>query len=77
MPAKQQTTDDGILGLCWPKVLGFLLAYSTPDYLQTLTAGIDAILLEDAEKPDVWQIFGNENVLEIMDTLRFLKIETT
>jgi hypothetical protein len=60
-----------IMGFCWPSVLAPLLSYYTPSYVQQLLAGIDAVLVEMPDLPETWQIFGNAQIVDLMDKLGF------
>jgi len=61
----------GIVGYCWPSVLGPLLLYSRPQFIKQLLAGIDAVLVELPDLPDAWQIYGGERVAKVLRELGF------
>jgi len=61
----------GIVGYCWPSVLGPLLLYSRPQFIKQLLAGIDAVLVELPDLPDAWQIYGGEKVAKVLKELGF------
>jgi len=61
----------GIVGYCWPSVLGPLLSYSRPQFIKQLLAGIDAVLVELPDLPDAWQIYGGERSAKVLRELGF------
>jgi hypothetical protein len=69
----QEDLSGGILGYCWPSVMASLLHHYTPEAVQRLLAGIDAVLVEFADLPVTWQVFGREGVAEMFDRLGFVR----
>jgi hypothetical protein len=68
-PADAQ--GSGIVGYCWPSVLGPLLSYSRPQFVKQLLAGIDAVQVELPDLPDAWQIYGGEKIAKVLGELGF------
>lgn len=54
--------EEGILGLCWPSVLGPLLTHCSTQYVAQLLHGVVAVLVEFADLPETWQIFGSSEI---------------
>lgn len=49
---------DAVIGCCWPSVLSAMLAHSPASTVQSLLAGIEAVLVELPDLPETWQVFG-------------------
>jgi hypothetical protein len=62
-----------ILGYCWPGVMSMLLAHNTPSCVGHLIAGIDAVLVESADQPETWQLFGPPQVAELLNRFGFIQ----
>jgi pSer/pThr/pTyr-binding forkhead associated (FHA) protein len=56
-----QGAADSVVGYCWPSVLGPLLSFYRPQFVNKLLSGIDAVLVEFADLPDTWQIYAKED----------------
>lgn len=54
--------EEGILGLCWPSVLAPVLAHFPTASVAQLLTGISAVLLEFADLPESWQIYGSSEI---------------
>jgi pSer/pThr/pTyr-binding forkhead associated (FHA) protein len=54
--------EEGILGLCWPSVLGSLLMHCSTQYVAPLLHGVSAVLFEFTDLPETWQIFGSSEI---------------
>jgi hypothetical protein len=54
--------EEGIIGICWPSVLSSLLAHFTTQYVAQLLNGISAVLLEFADLPESWQVYGSSEI---------------
>ena len=63
--------NDPILGYCWPSVLAQLLAHYAPESVQRLLTGIDAVLVEFAELPETWQLYGTRDLVGQLSRLGF------
>jgi len=50
--------SDAVIGCCWPSVLSAMLAHSPAATVQSLLAGIEAVLVELPDLPETWQVFG-------------------
>jgi hypothetical protein len=74
---KPKRPDQGgsILGYCWPSVMSMLLAHNTPGLVKHLLAGIDAVLVELADLPETWQLFGSGQLVEVMRRFGFVERE--
>ena len=73
--AKPQASAEGgaILGVCWPSLLGPILAHFTPRLVRDLMAGIDAVLVEASEPPGAWQLYGGGQLVKMLDDLGFCR----
>jgi hypothetical protein len=65
----QTDPSGGILGFCWPSVMASLLLHFNPESVARLLEGIDAVLVEFPDLPLTWQLFGRENVGEMLGQL--------
>ena len=63
--------NDPIIGYCWPSVLAPLLSHYTPDFVQRLLEGIDAVLVEFPDLPDTWQLYGRRELVGLLCRLGF------
>ncbi|MDA1015138.1 MAG: FHA domain-containing protein [Planctomycetota bacterium] len=52
----------GIAGYCWPSVLGQLLENSDDSVVGPILPNETAILIEDPDGDDVWQVFGHPDL---------------
>jgi len=66
----------GIVGYCWPSVMAPLLAHYTPDFVERLLDGIDAVLVELPDLPITWQVYGRDQLPEVLDGLGFARQQT-
>ena len=66
--AKEHGHDDGqtVFGYCWPSILGFLLMNFSKEFLGRLMTGVEAILVEFPDFPESWQLFGNEQIKDVL-----------
>jgi hypothetical protein len=71
--AKANAADlnTAILGYCWPSVLVSLLSHHTPNFVQQLLTGIDAVLVEMPDLPETWQVFGTGQIVDLLDQIGF------
>jgi hypothetical protein len=65
----------GILGCCWPSLLGSLLSHFTASFVRDWMAGIDAVLIESLDPPRTWQIYGSGQITQMLDQLGFRRQE--
>jgi hypothetical protein len=70
---KQPDQGGAILGYCWPGVMSMLLAHNTPSFVNHLIAGIDAVLVEFADLPETWQLFGQPQIAEVLTRFGFVQ----
>ncbi len=70
---KQPDQGGAILGYCWPGVMSMLLAHNTPALVNHLIAGIEAVLVEFADLPETWQLFGPPQVAEMLNRIGFVQ----
>jgi len=68
---KRPEQGGGILGYCWPSVMSMLLAHNTPGFVGRLLTGIDAVLVEFADLPETWQLFGQRQLAELLPRFGF------
>jgi pSer/pThr/pTyr-binding forkhead associated (FHA) protein len=54
---------NGIVGICWPSVLGAMLNYDQSGTIQPLLETFDIILLEMADLPEMWQMYSTSELL--------------
>jgi len=69
---KREDLSGGIVGYCWPSVMAMLLAHGTPEFVQKLLAGIDAVQVELPDLPDTWQLYGSSRLAGELDQLGFV-----
>ena len=67
---KPPNQGGAILGYCWPGVLSMLLA-TTRRPCQPPLDGIEAVLVEFADLPETWQVFGRPPLVQRLDSPRF------
>lgn len=58
---------DAVMGYCWPSVLSATLAHSPAAVVQSLLAGIEAVLVELPDLPETWQVFGPAELRHYFD----------
>lgn len=58
---------DAVIGGCWPSVLSAMLAHSPAATVQSLLAGIEAVLVELPDLPETWQVFGPAELRQRFD----------
>lgn len=58
---------DAVIGCCWPSVLSAMLAHSPAATVQSLLAGIEAVLVELPDLPETWQVFGPAELRQRLD----------
>jgi hypothetical protein len=58
-----------VVGYCWPSVLGPLLANYRKDRAQQLMDKIGAILIEDQDEPEYWQVFSPNNLKTVFERI--------
>ena len=68
---KRPDQGGGILGYCWPSIMSMLLAHNTPGFVGRLLTGIDAVLVEFADLPETWQLFGQRQLAELLPRFGF------
>jgi hypothetical protein len=75
---KGKRPDQGgaILGYCWPGVMSMLLAHNTPGFVNHLMDGIEAVLVEFADLPETWQLFGKIEMAELLNRIGFVQKTT-
>jgi hypothetical protein len=69
---KRPEQGGAILGYCWPGVMSMLLAHNTPAFVSHLIGGIEAVLVEFADLPETWQLFGQPQVAELLNRFGFV-----
>jgi hypothetical protein len=72
---KQSDATAGIIGYCWPGVMSMLLAHGMQNFTRRFFTGIDAILLELPDLPEIWQLFGPGPIAKMIDDLGFVRKE--
>lgn len=66
----QADSSSGIVGYCWPSVMAPLLSHSTPESVERILTGIEAVMVELPDLPETWQIYGRDSaVVELLDQL--------
>jgi pSer/pThr/pTyr-binding forkhead associated (FHA) protein len=69
-----ETVQQGaMVGYCWPSVLAPLLSHYTPQFVQQLLTGIDAVMVELPDFPETWQIYGRSGIAELLKKLGFVQ----
>lgn len=66
---RSRADDQSILGCCWPSVLGHLLYAGPSSSWGNLLKDVEAILMESAQQPDRWQIFGAAELPQRLESL--------
>ncbi len=72
---KQADPSAGIVGYCWPGVMSMLLAHGMHNFAGNFFTGIDAVLIELPDLPDVWQLYGPKSITKLVDDLGFVRKE--
>ncbi|MCC6127142.1 MAG: FHA domain-containing protein [Pirellulales bacterium] len=75
--AKPQQADPsaGIVGYCWPGVMSMLLAQGMHHFVRSFFTGIEAVLIELPDLPEIWQFFGPTSSAKLLDELGFVRKE--
>jgi hypothetical protein len=74
---KQTDLSAGIVGYCWPGVMSMLLAHGMHGFVGSFFTGIDAVLLELPDLPEVWQLYGQSAITKMVDELGFVRKESS
>jgi pSer/pThr/pTyr-binding forkhead associated (FHA) protein len=72
---KQADLSAGIVGYCWPGVMSMLLAHGMHNFVQNFFTGIDAVLIELPDLPEIWQFYGPSGAVKMIDELGFVRKE--
>jgi hypothetical protein len=72
---KQTDMSAGIVGYCWPGVLSMILAHGMHNFVGSFFTGIDAVLIELPDLPEVWQLYGPSAITKLIDDLGFARKE--
>jgi hypothetical protein len=72
---KQADLSAGIVGYCWPGVMSMLLAHGMRNFVGNFFTGIDAVLIELPDLPEIWQFYGPSSITKIIDELGFVRKE--
>jgi hypothetical protein len=72
---KQHDMSAGIIGYCWPGVMSMVLAHGMQNFTQRFFTGIDAVLVELPDLPEIWQFFGPASTAKMIDELGFVRKE--
>lgn len=70
---KRPEQGGAILGYCWPGVMSMLLAHNTPAFVSHLLGGIEAVLVEFADLPETWQLFGQRQLADVLTRFGFVQ----
>lgn len=73
---KREDLSGGIVGFCWPGVMAMLLAHNTPEFVRQLLDGIQAVLVELPDLTDTWQVYGETQIVELLDRAGFRRQES-
>jgi hypothetical protein len=73
---KRPEQGGAILGYCWPGIMSMLLAHNTPAFVSHLLGGIEAVLVEFADLPETWQLFGQRPLAEVLTRFGFVQQAT-
>ena len=63
----------GIVGYCWPSVMAPLLSHYSPESVERLLGRIEAVLVELPDLPETWQLYGQSQVVGLLDRLGFVR----
>jgi hypothetical protein len=72
---KQTEMSAGIVGYCWPNIMSMLLAHGMHNFVQNFFTGIEAVLIELPDLPEIWQIYGPTSISKRIDELGFARGE--
>jgi hypothetical protein len=61
--------DDRVMGICWPKILSYVLSHYQPDYVRKLMEPFAAVLIEDPNLADRWQLYSATSLEEQLQSL--------
>jgi hypothetical protein len=75
--AEAHVGSDSMLGFCWPSVMGPLLSFFRPQFVEKLLAGVDAVLVEFADLPETWQVFARAPYAEVLTGLGLVPEDET
>ena len=53
--------------------MSMLLAHNTPAFVNRLIAGIEFVLVESADLPERWQLFGQPQVVDLLTRFGFVQ----
>jgi hypothetical protein len=72
---KQTEMSAGIIGYCWPGVMSMLLSHGMHNFVQNFFTGIEAVLIELPDLPEIWQIYGFSSIAQRIEDLGFVRNE--
>jgi len=64
--SRPKNEKDGILGICWPKILAHLLD-SQQAISESLLNIADAVLIEDLASANQWGLYGNDGLSDLLN----------
>lgn len=60
----------GILGICWPSMLGSILFEGDSELANQIMEPCEAILLESPQAPGGWELYGDDRMMQLLDGCR-------
>jgi hypothetical protein len=60
----------GILGICWPSMLGSILSEGDSELANQIIEPCEAILLESPQAPGGWELYGDDRMMRLLDGCR-------
>ncbi len=60
---------DSVLGFCWPSIFSALLMSCDHEMVRRLIEALDLVLIENAENPQLWQVFSHTNLQMLFDKM--------
>ena len=60
---------DRVMGICWPKILSYVLSHYQPDYVRKLMEPFACVLIEDPNLPDRWQLYSSASLEDQLQAL--------
>jgi hypothetical protein len=67
--AAARIADDKVMGICWPKILSYVLSHYQQDYVRKLMEPFACILIEDPNLSQRWQLYTQGSLEEQLQLL--------
>jgi type III secretion system (T3SS) inner membrane Yop/YscD-like protein len=64
-----RVANDKVMGICWPKILSYVLSHYQPNYVRRLMEPFACVLIEDPNLADRWQLYSSASLEEQLQSL--------